>query len=173
MKQTIEFTDSEILYELREVIKELFENKIESLIDDKANKIIEEEVENKLHPIIEKSLNNEKFIEHHGWRNDYTGEKTIDEIVKQVVSNYLNDRVYLYSRTSDTPSERYAKTSSSNTDNPTRLEMFLIYCIERYIDKNIADKMENITKSFIEQRGDILKVAKEQMQELLRKKFGL
>lgn len=172
MKQTIEYTDEEILYELQNVIREFFGEKIESIIESKATEIIDDQLNKRLIPIIDKFLNGGKFENHYGWNNDWSEKKKVDDIVEKKVTKYLDERVYCYSNSSDKPSERYH--ASSGTDGyPSRLEAFLEYSIAKYIDKNISEKMEGIVREFVQERGDIKKVAKEQMQQLLREKFKL
>jgi hypothetical protein len=173
MKQTVEFTDYELLETLKESIKDIFEDRIQELINTESLRIIKEEVGKKLKPLIDETIETHKFLEHHGWMNDYEGEETISDMVKKEVKKYLDEKVYLYSKTDETLSGRYAKDSNPSSRDPSRLESYVRFVIAKYFDENTLDIITPIVEEFLKDRENLEKLAKEEMSALLKNKFNL
>lgn len=119
-------------------------------------------------PVIDKMLAEEKFV----YSGSFSDDRTIDDVVRGSVKCYLDERVFLYSKTSDAPSERLRQTSGGS-GSPTRLEAFLRFSIERYCDDHLREKLTPVITEFLKERGGVESVAREQMAALLREKFKL
>lgn len=172
-KCAVEYTPEEVMEQLREVIREEMTESVRVLMHERVRDLVDAAIKEQLGPLVIGALNSETFTLRYGsgLYGGTTGQ-AIDGIVKRQVIEYLDERVYHYTSRSETASERVHRSTSQNS-GPTRLECFLRFAIERFVDQHAVDKMTPIAAEFIKERGGIEAVAKQQMAELLRAKFGL
>lgn len=169
MAINFELEEDAVLNAVRTVVDEEMPEAVRDAVRERADAIIKERVDARIGAVVDEMLANERFVTGH-W--DQTA--TLDQVVKRAVSSYLDERVYLYSHTSDRPSVRFTRNSyQGDNSSPTRLEAFLRFSIERFCDEHLAAKLESTAKVFIEQRDGIEQVAREQMAQLLKEKFKL
>lgn len=166
MSISVELTEEQIHEAVRGIVDEEMPDAVRAAVMAHADAVIRERVAARIGPVVDEMLANEQFVT--GRRDD---QKTpLDRLIKQAVSSYLDERVFLYSRDDVRPSVRLSHTSSNG---PTRLEAFLRFSIERFCDEYLIEKLAPTVASFIEQRGGIEQVAREQMAALLKEKFKL
>jgi hypothetical protein len=169
-KHTIKYDDEDLSVALKEVIEEQAAAEIRAIVRERASELVAQVLDREIDPLVMSVLTGEKFSVR-GYK-DYLHSQDMAGLVKAAVVNYLDARVYHYDPSSDLPSKMVRDASDSHC-GPTRLEVFLRYCIDKHIDAHIKDKMGAVTKEFIEKRGDIEKAAREQMASLLKEKFRL
>jgi hypothetical protein len=164
----VNLSEDEIRDAVRAVVDEEMPDAVRVAVLSHAGTLIKDAVAARIGPVIDEMLSNEQFV-----TGRYDDVKTpLDRLVKGAVSKYLDERVFLYSKTDDRPSVRFS-ASAGNSGQPTRLEAFLRFTVERFCDEHLATKLEPTVKAFIEQRGGIESVAREQMAALLKEKFKL
>lgn len=170
-KRTIEYDDEDLHVALFDVIQETMADEIRKMVRLRAQAAIDKAIEAEIDPLVMAALTGEKFGTR-GYRG-YLHQQDLTGIVKNAVVSYLDARVYNYNPKSDRASEMVHDSSDSHSSGPTRLECFLRHCIEQHINQHIADKMGAVAKEFIRERGDLEKVAREQMAALLKDRFNL
>lgn len=168
MAINFELTEDEIRGAVQSIVEEEMPDAVRSAVLTHANTLIKDAVAARIGPVIDEMLSSEQFVT--GRWDDH--KTPLDQLVKGAVRSYLDERVFLYSSADDRPSVRLQRTAS-NSSEPTRLEAFLRFSIERFCDEHLTAKLEPTVKSFLEQRGGIEQVAREQMAELLRLKFKI
>lgn len=164
----IELTDDQIRDAVRTIIDEELPEAVRDEVRQRADTIIKERVSDRIGVVIDELMANEQFV-----YGRAQGGRSLDDLIRGVVKTYLDERVYLYTATDDRPSVRFAKASYDQHTGPTRLEEFVRFVVERFFDEHLAAKMESTVRAFVEQRGGIEQVAREQMAALLKEKFKL
>ena len=164
----IALTDEQILDAVRAVVESEMPEAVRDAVLTHAATVIKEAVAERIKPVVEKTLTTDQFV--YG-RCD--GARSLDDMVKGAIKNYLDERVYLYSEKSDVPSVRLAKASYDQRSGITRLEGFLRFTIEQFCDEYLIQKLEATAKAFLDERGGIEAVCREQMAALLKEKFKL
>jgi hypothetical protein len=164
----VELTDEQLSSAVRTIVDEEMPEAVREIVRKRANDIIKERVDVRLGAVIDEMMASEQFV-----YGRAQGGRSLDDLVRGVVKTYLDERVYLYSKTDDRPSVRFAKASYDQHTGPTRLEEFVRFTVERFCDEHLASKMEPTVKTFVEQRGGIEQVAREQMAALLKERFKL
>lgn len=166
----IELTDEQIRNAFCSIVEEELPDAVRVAVRTHADHIIKEAVRERIKPVVDGMLASEQFVS-----GRWDDQKTpLDIMIKRAVSAYLDERVYLYSKTDDRPSVRFTRSSSQHgSDGPTRLEAFLRFTIEQFCDAHLANKLEATAKAFLDERGGIEVVAREQMAQLLKEKFKL
>lgn len=164
----IELTDEQLYSAVRTVVDEEMPEAVRDEVRKRADTIIKERVSDRIGAVIDEMMASEQFV-----YGRAQGGRSLDDLVRGVVKTYLDERVYLYTATDDRPSVRFAKASYDQHSGPTRLEEFVRFVVERFFDEHLANKMESTVRSFVEQRGGIEEVAREQMAKLLKEKFKL
>lgn len=164
----IELTDDQIRDAVRTVVDEELPEAVRDQVRAYANAVIKDRVNDRIGAVVDELLANEQFV-----YGRASGGRSLDDLVRGVVKTYLDERVYLYTATDDRPSVRFAKASYDQHTGPTRLEEFTRFVVERFFDEHLAAKMESTVRAFVEQRGGIEQVAREQMAQLLKEKFKL
>lgn len=160
-------TDEQIYDAVRAVVEEEMPDAVRGAVRAQADTVIRQMVRERLAPLVEEVLTSDEVVTTHSGGFKFT----LNDLVKRTVRSYLDERVYLYSKDKDLPSERFVGTSSSH--GPSRLQAFLGYVVERFCDEHLADKLAPVVAEFIEQKGGIEQVAREQMAALLKKRFSL
>lgn len=163
----IEVTEDQIRDAVRVVVDEEMPEAVRDEVRKHGDSLIRERVDERIGAVVDEMLRNEKFVV-----SRWDGKATLEESIKGAVRSYLDERVYLYSKTSDLPSVRFARSSSYSSE-PTRLEAFVRYTVEKFCDEHLAEKMSATVASFLQQRGGIEAVARQEMAALLRQKFKL
>jgi hypothetical protein len=164
----VELTDEQLDYAVQRIVDEEMPEAVREIVRKRADVIIKERIDVRLGAVVDDLLANEQFV-----YGRAQGGRSLDDLIRGVVKTYLDERVYLYSATDDRPSVRFAKASYDQHAGPTRLEEFVRFTVERFCDDHLANKMESTVKTFVEQRGGIEQVAREQMAQLLKEKFKL
>lgn len=162
----VELTDEQLSSAVRTIVDEEMPEAVREIVRRRADSIIKERVDARIGAVVDEMLANEQFVSPRPFAN-----VTLDLLVKRAVSAYLDEPVYLYSKTDDRPSVRFTRCSSGS--GPARLEAFLHFVIEKFCDEHLAAKLEATAKQYLEARGGIEKVAREQMAQLLKEKFKL
>jgi len=163
----INVSEESIKDAVRAVVEEEMPEAVRHAVLSHAKTVIKEAVDRRVGPVVEDLLANEQFVV-----GRYEHNAPLDSLVRGAIKTYLDERVYLYSDKDDRPSVRFNRTTHNNS-SPTRLEAFLRFSIERFCDEHLAAKLEPIVAEFINQRGGIEQVAREQMAALLKEKFKL
>jgi hypothetical protein len=163
----VELTDEQIREAVRSVVDEEMPEAVRDAVQAHANTVIKERVDERIGIVVDDMLRNEQFVVAR-----WNGKGNLDEMLKGAVRSYLDERVYLYSKTSDLPSVRFARSSSYSSE-PTRLEAFMRYTVEKFCDEHLAEKMAGTVDEFLQKRGGIEAVARQEMATLLREKFKL
>lgn len=163
-----ELEEDAVLNAVRTVVDEEMPEAVRDAVREYAGAMIKERVDNRIGAVLDEMLANEQFV--HGRSQT---SQPLDGLVRGAIKSYLDERVYLYSETSDLPSVRLAKASFNQNSGMTRLEGFLRFSIERFCDEYLVAKLGSTVKEFLEQRGGIEQVAREQMAQLLKEKFKL
>jgi hypothetical protein len=164
----IALTDEQVLDAVRAVVDEEMPEAVRDAVLTHANTVIKEAVYERIRPVVERVLTTDQFV-----YGRIDAARSLDDMVRGAIKSYLDERVYLYSETSDVPSVRLAKASYDQRSGITRLEGFLRFSIERFCDEYLNQKLEATAKAFLDERGGIEQVAKEQMAALLKEKFKL
>lgn len=164
----IELTDEQLNSAVRTIVDEEMPEAVREIVRRRADSIIKERVDARLGTVVDDMMASEQFV-----YGRAQGGRSLDDLVRGVVKTYLDERVYLYSTNDDRPSVRFAKASYDQHTGPTRLEEFVRFTVERFCDEHLANKMEATVRAFVEQRGGIEQVAREQMAQLLKEKFKL
>lgn len=165
----VELTDDQIADAVRSIVDEEMPEAVRDAVRKHADTVIKERVGERIGAVADEMLASEQFV----IGRSYGGQQPLDHHVRGAIKTYLDERVYLYSETSDLPSVRLARASYNQNSGTTRLEGFLRFSIERFCDEHLAAKLESTVKEFLEQRGGIEQVAREQMAALLKEKFKL
>jgi hypothetical protein len=139
---------------------------ITKLANSIASDLVRKEVNKILEPLVIHVLTEEKFQFQHRY---FAGERKIDDKLKYLIKEYLDEPVYLYSKDSSKPSKRYHRGSSNSY--PSRLESFLSFSIERYVDEHIMKKTDSLVSEYIQDKSELEEIAKTKMKELLEKKI--
>lgn len=164
----IELTNEQILDAVRAIVDEEIPEAVRDAVLTHSKTVIKERVTARIGPVLDEMLASEQFV-----IGRWDDQKTpLDQLIKNAVRSYLDERVYLYSASDDRPSVRFSRTSSNNSE-PTRLQAYLLFTVERFCDEHLATKMESTVASFLTERGGIDQVAREQMAKLLYEKFKL
>ena len=164
----VELTDEQLSSAVRTIVDEEMPEAVREIVRKRANDIIKERVDARLGAVVDEMLASEKFVSARAGGDSVT----VDTMMSRAVRTYFDERVYLYSDKDDRPSVRFSRTSSDNS-MPTRLEAFLRFSIERFCDEHLATRLKPIVSTFLEQKGGIEQVAREQMAQLLKEKFKL
>ena len=164
----IEISQGAINEAVRAIVDEDLPGAVRGAIETEAQLLIDSKVRERIGPVIDAALASGQFV-----TGRYTDSTTpLDVLVKSVVVRYLDERVYLYAKTSDKPSIRLAR-STPNSSEPTRLEAFLRFTVERFCDEYLIQKLESTVSKFLDKRGGMEAVARQQMAQLLKEKFKL
>ena len=163
----VELTDEQLSSAVRAIVDEEMPEAVRDAVQVHANTLIKERVDARIGVVVDEMLRNEQFVV-----SRRQGNAKLDETIKGAVRAYLDERVYLYSKTSDLPSVRFARSSSYSSE-PTRLEAFMRYTVEKFCDEHLAEKMAATVNDFLQRRGGIEAVARQEMAILLREKFKL
>lgn len=164
-----ELEEDAVLNAVRSVVDEEMPEAVRDAVREHAATMIKERVDERIGCVLDEMLAAEQFVTGHWDQN-----APLDQMIKNAVRSYLDERVYLYSYTNDRPSVRFTRNSYQGDNSaPTRLEAFLRFSIERFCDEHLAAKLESTVKEFLDQRGGVEQVAREQMARLLKEKFKL
>jgi hypothetical protein len=163
----VELTEEQIRDAVRSVVDEEMPEAVRDAVQVHANTIIKEAVDERIGRVVDEMLLNEQFVV-----GRTHGHASLDGLVKSAVRSYLDERVYLYSDTNSLPSVRFARSSSQHSE-PTRLEAFLRYTVEKFCDEHLAEKLSGTVADFLQKRGGIEAIARLEMAKLLKEKFKL
>jgi len=162
----VEVHSDDISYHLREVITDLVGEEIKVLTNTLARDMVQQEIDKILEPLVISVLTKEEFSFNRGYDYYHSGT-AVKGMTRLMVKDYLDQPCYSYSQSSNKPSGRLKKSSSRS--DPSRLEQFLRFAIERYFDEHIEAKMADLTKNYLQGKEAIEEIAKQKMTDLLGK----
>lgn len=168
----INIEPEELKYELREAIKEMAGIELKAMIRDYAKQIVKEEVDKFIEPLVMQFLNEDGFKFTYGGYHDYSKTQNIKSRIKDVVSNYFDEQVYSYSKTSAKMSERYMTCSSgSRSGSPTRIQAYILDTIVDYFDNNFKERIAGELDDIVDNKNKIEEAVKSQLQQLVNAKL--
>jgi hypothetical protein len=165
-KIDITIESEEIGYYLKEVIRELCQGEIIQMVKETAKEKVGAEIDKIIEPLVMNTLTNEKF----DCTACYSRRDGIDNRIKEAVVKFLDQPCYAYSKTETKPSERFRASVGCKT---SRLELFMQYAIEKYMDEHLTARMAQTVKDYLQNKDEIERIAKEQTVEIIRSQLKL
>ena len=165
-KIDITIESEEIGYYLKEVIRELCQEEIIRMVKEAATEMVRAEIDKIIEPLVMNTLTNEKF----DCTACYSRRDGIDNRIKDAVVKFLDQPCYAYSKTATKPSERFQTSTGSKT---SRLELFMQYAIEKYMEEHLTAKMAQLAKDYLQNKEEIEQIAREQTVEIIMSQLKL
>lgn len=165
----LEIGKEDLIYELKELVRELAETEIKKMIREQANEMVKEEIDKILHPLVLKVLTEEKFDFNSGYHS-YTHKASLDEKLKNMTIAYLNRPSYLYSRDKRKPSERYSE-SSSGGEKTALINHIVSDEIRLFVDTEFVPKVKEMIEALVTDKKKIEEALKEQTRQMVLEKI--
>jgi hypothetical protein len=164
----LEIYKEDLNCELENLVSEIASEQIKKLVKEKAEKLVEQEVKRIVSPIVDSYLEDaqvgREYISYHS--NDVS-RRNVDEYIKRIIKDYLDEPVYLYSKDSSELSKRYWK--SSEKSGKTRAERWVTEKARRFVDNELFVKIENtmdqVVKTLIPSEETINEIIKNEVKE--------
>lgn len=161
-KVELEISKEDLEYELKELVSETAKPDIKKMIKTHAQPLIEAEVDKVLLPMVASVLTNEDLTFNYGY-HDYPNDDKLKNRVESFTKQFLNKSVYLYSKTSTKPSDRYKSSNHGNT----LIHSIVFDCIKEYIDEEFKPQVSEMVKTFMTNKKEMEILFKEQAKKLL------
>lgn len=163
----LEIDKEDLNYELRNLVEEIAADEIEKLVKTHAEQMVKEEVKRIISPIVDSYLESADVGREYSYHSDVVSRRNVDEYIKTIIIRYLDEPVYLYSRSSSKLSERYNK--SSEKSEATRSERWVNEKAREFVDKELFVKLENrideVVKSLVPSEEKINEIIKNELHE--------
>lgn len=156
---SLELTKEDLEYEVQNLISEIAKNEIKNIVRSKADQMIEEELKDKISPIVEAYLENAKI------KYD-SRDRNIDTYISGIIKDYLDEKVYVYSKSSDKLSEVYKK-SSDNSGKSTRASMWVTKKAIESVDTYFYEEIQNLVEEKVKQ----IAPTKEEIEEIIKREI--
>lgn len=166
----LEIDKEDLNYELKELVAEIASSEITRLVRETAKKMVEEEVKRIIAPIVDKFLENALVGREFNYHEGNISRRGVDEYVAIVLKQYLDEPVYLYSKSSNELSKRYMP-SSPGGEKKTRAEQWVIEKARQYADTElfaILDaRLQEVAKQIIPSEERIQEIIRAEMKRLI------
>ncbi|CAM4018363.1 hypothetical protein [Mesobacillus zeae] len=164
----LEISKEDLNYELENLVSQIASEQIGKLVKEKAESMVEQEVKRIIAPIVDSYLQTiivgEEDFSYHCTKPRRTD---VDTYIKKTLQKYLDEPCYKYSKTSNTLSGRYMKSSPSG-DKTTRAEHWIMDKTREYADNELFQKIdkrvEETVKSVIPNEEEIQEIIKREIQ---------
>ncbi|PAD84975.1 hypothetical protein CHH57_02025 [Niallia circulans] len=166
----LEIDKEDLNYELRSLVEEIAADEIRKLVKAHAEQMVKEEVKKIIAPIVDSFLETAEVGREYSYHSNAVSRRNVDEYVKTIIIRYLDEPVYLYSRSSSKLSERYNK--SSEKSEATRSERWVNEKAREFVDKELFVKLEKrieeVVKSLVPSEELINEIIKKEIQMRFR-----
>ena len=169
---TLELTKEDLSYELEKLISEIASEEIRNMVKEKVDLMVEQEIKRIIAPIVDSYLENAQVGREYVPYNDSTPTRRhVDDYIKKILMNYLDEPCYVYSRDSSELSKRYWK-SSEGGERTTRAEHWIKDKVREYVDRELFQVIENkineTVKALIPSKEEIDEIIKREIKERLK-----
>lgn len=136
------------------------------MVKETAQKLVKEEVKRIVAPIVDSYLETAQVgREHISYHDKGPSRRDADKYIRSVIMSYLDEPVYLYSKTSEKLSERYAISSSSG--NKTRAELWVIEKAKSILEAEVFEKINLIAKRVLPNEERIQEIIKAELKKMV------
>ncbi|MCM3783690.1 hypothetical protein M3231_11965 [Neobacillus mesonae] len=167
----LEIDKDDLSYELNALVREIAEEEVRKMVKQHAEALVKEEIKRIIAPIVDDYLESaEVGRKHISYHEKGPSRRNIDDFVKRIIKDYLDEPVYLYSKDSEKISEKY--NISSQKHDKTRAELWVINKTIKFVDNEVFPALEARLKEVAE----AILPNEKQMQEIIKaevlKKFA-
>ncbi|WP_211750103.1 hypothetical protein [Paenibacillus sp. Marseille-Q4541] len=161
----LEIDKDDLSYELNALVREVAEEEIRKMVKQQAEALVKEEIKRIIAPIVDEYLQDAQVgREHISYHDKGPSRRNIDDFIKRIIKDYLDEPVYLYSKDAERISERYNK--SSQPYDKTRAELWVINKTIKFVDSEVFPALEARLKEV----ADVIVLNEEQVQEIIKAK---
>jgi hypothetical protein len=165
---TLELSKDDLNYELENLISEIASDQINSMVRKTAEELVRKEVQRIIAPIVDNYLETALVGREYEYHGSHITRRPVDEFIKRVIIDYLDEPCYVYDDKSSKLHEKY-NTSSHGGSKTTRAELWVIEKARKYtkeelfgeLDKNIENKL----KTLLPTKDEINEIIKSRLAE--------
>lgn len=167
----VEIDSEEISYYLKSVIQDIASKEIKQMVKSHAEEMVKEEVKRIISPIVDSYLETAMVgREHLSYHDTDVSRRNIDDYIAAIMKRYLDEPVYLYSKSSSELSKRYNK-DSHNHGSRTRADYWVIEKVKQFADTELYGKIEKNIESVIASVIPNEDKIREMIKEEIKNKF--
>jgi hypothetical protein len=160
---TLEISKEDLAYELQNLVSEIASDEVRSMVKKTAQELVKQEIKKIIAPVVDDYLKS-ALVGSDEYNRNSISRRDIDSYIKRVISDYMDEPCYLYSKSSQKLSEKYCR---SNGDRTTRSELWVIEKAREYAKTELFDYINNS----VETKLKAIMPSKEEIDAIIKSKI--